>query len=180
MTRFCWRCAAALQAALPTTCAACGQSHYLNPRPCGEAVVLHAGRVLLLRRAMEPDLGAWDIPGGFCDAAEHPMHAAERELAEEAGLSGRATAYVGTWMDVYGLPEADGTPIHTVISVYLIELEDPAATPRLAPEEASEAGWFPLDDLPAEIAFSAHTGPALRAVAAIVAGVAPALPDRIW
>jgi 8-oxo-dGTP diphosphatase len=180
MTRFCWRCSAALAQRPPTTCAACGQPHYLNPRPCGEAVVVRDGRVLLLRRAMEPDFGAWDIPGGFCDAAEHPMHAAERELAEEAGLVGRASAYVGTWMDEYGVPEADGTPIHTAISVYLIELDDPDATPRLQPEEASEAGWFALTDLPDDLAFTAHTGPALDAVAAMLGGRPESLPDRTW
>jgi 8-oxo-dGTP diphosphatase len=180
MPRFCWRCATVLDGRLPTTCAACGQSHYLNPRPCGEAVVLRDGHVLLLRRAMEPDLGAWDIPGGFCDVAEHPMHAAERELAEEAGLVGRATAYVGTWMDVYGVPEADGTPIHTAISVYVVTLEDPAAPPRLQAEEASAAEWFALGTLPENLAFGAHTGSALEAVAAMLAGTALPLPDRIW
>jgi 8-oxo-dGTP diphosphatase len=165
---------------MPTTCDACGQPHYLNPRPCGEAVVLRAGRVLLLRRAIEPDLGAWDIPGGFCEPGEHPMHAAERELAEEAGLTGRASAYVGTWMDIYGGPEADGTPIHTAISVYVIELDDPAAEPRLQAQEASQAGWFALDELPAALAFTAHSRPALAALAALLAGTGARLPDRIW
>ena len=51
---------------------------------------MREGKVLLLRRAMEPYEGYWDVPGGFCDAAEHPMRAAERELAEELGLSARA------------------------------------------------------------------------------------------
>jgi ADP-ribose pyrophosphatase YjhB (NUDIX family) len=143
-------------------------------------VVLREGRVLLLRRAHQPDLGAWDVPGGFCEADEHPMHAAERELAEEAGLTGRASWYVGTWMDVYGAPEADGTPIHTAVSVYVIELEDPTAEPVLQRDEASESGWFDLNALPENLAFPAHTGLALRAVAQIVAGTARPLPDRTW
>ena len=180
MTRFCWRCGVRLDAALPTTCGACGQAHYLNPRPCGEAVVLRGDQVLLLRRAMEPDHGAWDVPGGFCEPGEHPMHAAERELAEEAGLIGRACAAVGIWMDVYGEPEADGALIHTAIGVYLIELEDPDASPRPAPAEASEARWFALDALPENLAFAAHTRPMLAAVAALVAGTARPLPDRTW
>ena len=142
--------------------------------------MLRGDRVLLLRRAMEPDLGAWDIPGGFCEAGEHPMHAAERELAEEAGLAGRASAYVGTWMDVYDLPEADGTPIHTAISVYIVALDDPAAEPRSEPEEVSDAGWFALSALPDNLAFPTHTVPALCAVTALVDGQAVPLPDRTW
>jgi hypothetical protein len=47
MRRFCWRCGTALGAMPPTTCTACRQAHYLNPAPCGEAVVVREGKVLL-------------------------------------------------------------------------------------------------------------------------------------
>lgn len=178
--RYCWRCAAQLTEPPPTVCAACGQEHYVNPRPCGEAVVVRDGRILLLRRAAEPDRGAWDVPGGFCDIGEHPMHAAERELAEEVGWRGRATAYVGTWMDQWGQPEPDGTPIHTAVSVYLVELEEPVPAPRLQPEEVDGCGWFDLDDLPEPLAFPTHTEPMLAAVSAILRGEGRPLPDRTW
>ena len=133
LMRFCWRCGASLPATPPTTCTACGQAHYLNPVPCGEAVVVREGKVLLLRRAMDPYEGYWDVPGGFCDAAEHPMRAAERELAEELGLSARATTYIGAWMDVYGPPAADGVRLHCITSAYLMELEDPERRAAPAP-----------------------------------------------
>jgi 8-oxo-dGTP diphosphatase len=180
MTRFCWRCGAALTSSPPTTCAGCGEEHYLNPRPCGVAVVIQERQVLLVRRALDPYQGCWDIPGGFCEADEHPMHAAERELAEETGLTGRASAYVGTWMGVYGPPQPDGVPIHTAGSVYLVELTDPTAPPRLQPDEVTEARWFHLDELPADLAFPAHARPVLAAVAEIIAGTAQPLPDRTW
>jgi 8-oxo-dGTP diphosphatase len=180
MTRFCWRCGTALAAAPPTTCGTCGQAHYLNPLPCGEAVVLRDGKVLLLRRANEPYRGSWDVPGGFCEADEHPMRAAERELAEELGLAGRASAYVGTWMDAYGEPEPDGIQLQTVTSAYLVELDDPDAPPTLQPEEAVDARWWPLDALPADLAFPVHARPMLVAVAARLDGSAGPLPDRTW
>jgi 8-oxo-dGTP diphosphatase len=178
--RYCWRCAAALEGPPPTTCGSCGQAHYLNPAPCGEAVVVRDGKVLLLRRAVDPYQGFWDVPGGFCDAAEHPMHAAERELAEELGLRVRAMAYIGAWLDVYGPPAADGVQLHCITSAYLVEVEDPHAEPRPHPEEATAFGWFDLADLPAELAFPHHARPMLAAAAAVVAGTAPALPDRTW
>ena len=44
------------------------------------------GRVLLGRRAFEPHLGRWDLPGGFLDEEEHPRDCVRRELREEAGV----------------------------------------------------------------------------------------------
>ena len=182
MTRYCWRCAAVLPGPPPTTCPQCGFHHYANPKPCGDAVVIEDGRVLLVRRACDPHAGAWDVPGGFCEADEHPMQAAERELFEEAGVKGRATAYIGTWMDRYGEPESDGGQIHTVVGGYLVARVDPTAELRLQPEEASEAGWFALDALPERLAFARHARPMLAAAAAMVTpGSQPvALPDRTW
>jgi 8-oxo-dGTP diphosphatase len=180
MSRFCWRCAAVLTGPPPTVCGACGQAHYANPKPAGEAVVINNGEVLLLRRAAEPYRDAWDVPGGFCDADEHPMHAAERELSEELGLAGQAIAYVGTWMDTYGPPDPDGVQVHTVTSAYLVAVFDPAAAVRLQPGEALEARWFPLDQLPGGLAFPGHAFAMLRAAADIVAGTGRPLPDRVW
>jgi 8-oxo-dGTP diphosphatase len=193
MIRHCWRCAAVLPGVPPVTCASCGEVHYVNPRPCGCAVALRGAgtsgspapdggpEVLLLLRARDPEAGRWTLPGGFCESDEHPMLAAERELTEEVGLSGRATAYLGTWMDVYGPPADDGLTIHTAVSGYLVELGDPAATPRPDPEEALEARWCPVDALP-PIAFPAHIPALIQAAAALVASgrPLPAMPDRIW
>jgi ADP-ribose pyrophosphatase YjhB (NUDIX family) len=180
MGRFCWRCGAALLAAPPTTCPRCGQAHYLNPVPCGEAVVVRDGKVLLLRRAMDPYEGFWDVPGGFCDGAEHPMHAAERELTEELGLSCRATAYIGAWLDVYGDPAPDGVETHCITSAYLMTLTERSVEPRPNPEEATDYGWFELASLPEDLAFPDHARPMLRAAAALVGGTARPLPDRTW
>jgi len=178
--RYCWRCGSALAAPPPTTCAACGQAHYLNPAPCGEAVVVREGKVLLLRRAMDPFAGWWDVPGGFCDAAEHPMHAAERELREELGLTARARAFIGQWLDVYGPPAPDGVQLHCITSAYLMELSDPGAEPEPDAEEATGFGWFAFDGLPEQLAFPDHARAMLAAAAAVVAGTASALPDRTW
>jgi ADP-ribose pyrophosphatase YjhB (NUDIX family) len=163
----------------PTTCAACGEIHYVNPKPCGNAVVVHAGRVLLLRRALDPDAGRWTVPGGFCEAGEHPRAAAERELSEETGLPGRAVAYLGTWMDRYGPPALDGLEIHTAVSGYLAELADPSAPPAPDPSEALEARWFELTALPEAIAFPAHV-PAMITAAMVMIGVGtlPPMLDR--
>ena len=48
------------------------------------------GRVLLGRRAVEPDLGLWDMLGGYLEEHEHPLDGLRRELLEETGLDDRA------------------------------------------------------------------------------------------
>jgi 8-oxo-dGTP diphosphatase len=180
--RHCFNCGSVLGAPPPTTCERCGQAHYLNPKPCGEAVVIEGGRVLLALRADEPFKDAWDVPGGFCEGDEHPMHAAERELAEELGLTGEAIAYIGTWIDVYGPPARDGIHEHTANSAYLMRLRGTGTTPRLQPEEVSDVGWFALDALPERLAFPDHIRPMLRAAAARAGAQVPTEPppDRIW
>lgn len=45
-----------------------------------------AGRVLLIQRGTEPDLGAWSVPGGKLEPGETFETAAAREALEETGL----------------------------------------------------------------------------------------------
>jgi ADP-ribose pyrophosphatase YjhB (NUDIX family) len=178
--RRCFNCGELLSEPPPTDCGHCGQPHYLNPKPCGEAVVIRDGKVLLMLRARAPFEGAWEVPGGFCEGDEHPMHAAERELAEELGVEGQAIAFVGTWIDVYGDPAVDGIRDHTANSAYLVALRDPEAELRPQAEEVREAGWFHLHQLPDRIAFPDHMRSMLRAAAGVSDGSAGPLPDRTW
>jgi ADP-ribose pyrophosphatase YjhB (NUDIX family) len=49
-------------------------------------VVIHRGRVLLIRRGHEPLKGEWSIPGGTVNLGEELTAGVRRELREETGL----------------------------------------------------------------------------------------------
>jgi 8-oxo-dGTP diphosphatase len=149
---FCSNCAAELPHEPPVSCPSCGISHYANPKPCGGALAVDdEGRLLLVRRAHEPFLGRWDIPGGFCEQHEHPAAAAVRELREETGLDAETTGLVGMWIDDYG-DTGDVT-----LNVYFTARVTGGAEQR-DPAEVAELRWFAPADLPGddELAFPDH------------------------
>jgi bifunctional NMN adenylyltransferase/nudix hydrolase len=51
-----------------------------------DAVIVHSGHVLLVRRRAEPGKGLWALPGGFVDQSETIEQACLRELKEETRL----------------------------------------------------------------------------------------------
>lgn len=64
---------------------------------CAGAVVRDGeGRLLLVRRAHEPSLGLWSIPGGRVEEGETPREAARREVREETGLDVEVGELVAT------------------------------------------------------------------------------------
>jgi 8-oxo-dGTP diphosphatase len=149
--RFCSACGAELPSRPPVTCARCGTSHYLNPWPCANGIVVHEARVLLGRRAHSPWYGLWGSPGGFCEIGEHPADTVVREVREETGLEIDVQGYLGTWVDVYAddPDEADAGVIN--VAYYAAALVAGEATPADT-AEVSEVGWFGWGELPEALA----------------------------
>jgi ADP-ribose pyrophosphatase YjhB (NUDIX family) len=50
------------------------------------AIVVHEGRVLLVRRGNEPLKGHWTLPGGLLELGEPVVEGVARETREETGL----------------------------------------------------------------------------------------------
>lgn len=76
-----------------------------RPIPAVLAVVTRDGQILLVRRANPPDAGLWGFPGGKIEFGEPLLRAAERELAEETGVTATATTVLDA-LDAYDPPQA--------------------------------------------------------------------------
>jgi 8-oxo-dGTP diphosphatase len=102
--------------------------------------------ILLIRRGQDPFVGTWALPGGFVDEEEPLEDAARRELAEETGIerAGRLRQ-----VGAYGDPGRD--PRGWTVSVVFLAQPSGECQVR-AGDDASEAAWFPVWDLP-ELAF---------------------------
>jgi 8-oxo-dGTP diphosphatase len=68
-----------------------------GPRLGSAVVVVHDDRVLLGRRAKEPNRGKWVLPGGKIEPFESIREAAEREIREETGLDIHVEGQVGAF-----------------------------------------------------------------------------------
>ncbi len=88
-----------------------------------------AGRVLLARRAHDPDAGLWDTLGGFLDEDEHPLDGLRREIREEAGAAIEVLDFVGAYPDRYGDGEDAPVALNLVWEVTLLSDETSSCRP---------------------------------------------------
>ena len=178
---FCSTCGAHLTHAPPVTCAECATSHWLNPKPCANAIVVENAKVLLVRRGntAAPWYGSWCAPGGFCEVGEHPIATAEREVREETGLTVTVTGYIGVWVDEYATEPGRGDA-ETINVAYYHAIRANEDEGSFDAAEVSELGWFHWDRVPADLAPPGTLETVLAAarwLLAETAGVSP-LPDR--
>jgi 8-oxo-dGTP diphosphatase len=132
--------------------AACGFVFYLDPKiAVGTVIRMPDGRIVLVRRAIEPGYGKWVFPGGYVDRGEEITLAAIREAREEAGIE----VAIDRLIDVYSY--AGRTPIIVVYAATYLSGE------LVVDDEGLEAHAFAPADIPwDELAFRS-TRDALRA-----------------
>ena len=104
-------------------------------------------QVLLIKRKQDPFKGCWAFPGGFMDMNEPPETAVVRELEEETGLQVKNVVQIGA----FGAVNRD--PRHRTVSIAYLSIfcEEPPAVKGA--DDASEACWISLHDVPMRMAF---------------------------
>ena len=65
------------------------------------AIVVKAGKVLLVRRRREPSRGLWSLPGGAVRRGEGLREAVAREVREECGIDVRVEEVVEVMDRIY-------------------------------------------------------------------------------
>lgn len=166
--RFCHQCGGRLRERLVEgedrprlVCDRCGFIHYVNPKVVVGALPERGGRVLLMRRAIEPRYGTWTFPGGFMEIDETAEGAALRETEEEVGLS----LTLGRLLGVYSRPStAPGEGPGILVLVFRARAGRKA--PR-AGHECLEMAWFRPDEIPWDDLAFETTAWALRDWAAL-------------
>jgi ADP-ribose pyrophosphatase YjhB (NUDIX family) len=158
--RFCPVCGGALEPRLlkagdpeRLVCTHCEFVFYLDPKlAVGTIIRDERGRVVLVRRAIEPGYGKWVFPGGYVDRGEQLQAAAVREAREETGLEVRLDGLVDIYSYTGHIP---------VIVVYAATMLGGCLG---CDDEGLEARFFEPDEIPwDELAFRS-TREALRRV----------------
>jgi 8-oxo-dGTP diphosphatase len=128
-------------------CENCAFIFYINPVPAVAVILMNHRRILLVKRKYDPRKGMWTLPAGFMEFGETTEQTAVREAKEETNLNIDIKELFGVF------PGFDDPRVHVVLIVYRGEIINGQLKPG---DDASEAKFFPLNELPGEIAFKAH------------------------
>ncbi len=101
------------------------------------------------RRSARTGALEWVIPKGHLEEAETPQQAAEREVAEETGITAvvaKSLGVVDYWF------AAEDRRVHKTVHHFL--LDPVAGALSTADREVEQVAWVPLAELPERLAYA--------------------------
>lgn len=116
-----------------------------SPIVTADGIIVKNGKILLVKRAVSPFLGLWNLPGGHVEYGETVEKAIKREIKEEIGNSVKIKRLLGVYSDSKRDPR-----YCTVSLAYVLEAPKGKIVLDL---EASEFKYFSLNKLPSKIGF---------------------------
>lgn len=123
----------------------CKFVQFIDPKVTAAVMAEQQGRILMVRRTMEPGLGQWCFPGGFMEIGETPQQAAIRECQEESGYD----VEINRLIDVFYYEDYRGSG---VLIMYKGKIT--GGRPQSG-DDTDRVGLFSPDGLP-EIAFDSN------------------------
>ena len=127
-------------------CNNCERIFYNNPRIIVGCLPIFEDKVMLCKRAIQPQYGLWNLPAGFMENDEKAEEGALRETLEES----RAKVEILKLHVVFSLPKVNQVYLH-----FLAKLNNETFGPT---NETLEVQLFKKDEIPwDEIAFHSST-----------------------
>lgn len=112
-----------------------------------DAVVVHSGHVLLVRRRAEPGKGLWALPGGFVGQDEGLLDACLRELREETRLKVPVPVLKGSLKgrQVFDHPDRSLRG-RTITHAFHFDFPAGELPPVRGGDDADKARWLPVSE----------------------------------
>lgn len=112
-----------------------------------DAVVVHSGHVLLVRRRAEPGKGLWALPGGFIGQNQGILESCLRELREETRLKIPVPVLKGSLkgQQVFDHPERSQRG-RTITHAFHFDFPAGELPPVKGDDDADKARWIPVSE----------------------------------
>lgn len=122
--KFCPKCGSANFPATSSRsfkCDDCSFFYYINASAAVAVLLFNEkGELLFTRRAIEPDFGKLDLPGGFIELMETGEQAAIREIQEELGIQIHSLRYFCSYPNEYVF---SGYSVYTLDLIFLAKTD---------------------------------------------------------
>ena len=109
---------------------------YIDPKVVGVGILEIDGKILLVKRGIEPGYGLWSMPSGYINRFEKVEDAIERELLEECGIIVKAK-----WIS--GVYSSEKSPI--ILLVWNLSYISGDVKPL---DETLEVAFYSIDEMP--------------------------------
>ena len=109
------------------------------------ALIVHEGKLLLVKRGVDPAKGKWSIPGGAVELGEKMRDAVIREVKEECGLDVEiALDRPLDAIDNITMSEDERLKYHYVLLQFLVRLKGGTLRPA---SDVLDVKWVPFDEV---------------------------------